>query len=89
MVCQILVSCETPIQWEQFSLVYIANACCIWYFIQFVRITIFMSLHGPAITFIPVASESPILVLPIQVYFVTYIIYKIYIIIHTHDPKLF
>ena len=40
-VSQILVSCETPIQWEQFSLVYIM------YFIQFVRIAIFMSLHVP------------------------------------------
>ena len=33
-----LVSCETPIQWEQFSLVCITNTCSIWYF---VRIAIF------------------------------------------------
>ena len=47
-VSQILVLCETPIQWEQFCLVFIANTCNIWYFIQFVHNAIFMSLHGPA-----------------------------------------
>ena len=36
------------------------------YFIQFVRIAIFMSLHGPAVTCITVASASPIHVPPVQ-----------------------
>ena len=45
---QIVVSCETPIHWEQFSLVYITNTYSIWYFAQFVHNAIFMSLHGPA-----------------------------------------
>ena len=53
---QILASCETPIQWEQFCLVFIANRCSIWYFIQFVQIAIFKSLHGLAGACIPVAS---------------------------------
>ena len=44
---QILVSCEMPIQWEQFCLVFIANTCSILYFIQFVLIVIFMTLHIP------------------------------------------
>ena len=35
-------------------------------YIQFVRITIFMSLHVPAGACIPVASVSPIHVFPIQ-----------------------
>ena len=42
-VSQIVVSCETPIQWEQFCLVFITNTYSIWYFIQFVHIAIFMS----------------------------------------------
>ena len=57
---QILVSCETPIQWEQLNLFYIRNTCSIWYFIQFVCIAIFMSLHAPVGTCTPVASASPI-----------------------------
>ena len=40
--------------------------CSIWYFIQFVHIAIFMSLHVPAGACIPVASASPIHVFPIQ-----------------------
>ena len=62
----ILVSCETPIYLEQSYLVYVRNTCSIWYFIQFVRIAIFMSLHVPAGACIPVASVSPIHVFPIQ-----------------------
>ena len=65
-VSLILVSCETPIQREQFSLVYIRNTCSIWYFTQFVRIAIFTSLHVPAGACIPVASASPIHVPPVQ-----------------------
>ena len=65
-VSQILVSWETPIYQEQFCLVYIRITCSIWYFIQFVRIAIFMSLHVPAGACIPVASASPIHVFPIQ-----------------------
>ena len=42
-VSLIAVSCETPT-----CLVYIRNTCSILYFIQFVSIAIFMSLHGPA-----------------------------------------
>ena len=49
---------------EQFCLVFIRITCSIWYFIQFVCIAIFMSLHGPAGACIPVAS--PIHVPPIQ-----------------------
>ena len=63
---QILVSCEMPIQWEQFSLVFITYTCSIWYFIQFVPIAIFMGLHVPAGACILVASASPIHVPPIQ-----------------------
>ena len=51
---------------EQFCLVYIRITCSIWYFIQFVHIAIFMSLHGPAGACILVASGSPIDVPPIQ-----------------------
>ena len=40
--------------------------CSIWYFIQFVRIAIFMNLHGPAGACIQVVSASPIDVPPIQ-----------------------
>ena len=66
-VSQILVSCEMPIHWEQFCLVFIANnTCSIWYFIQFVSNAIFLSLHGPAGACIPVASESPIHECPVQ-----------------------
>ena len=67
-VSQILVSCETPIQWEQFCLVFITSTCSIWYFIQFVRngISIFMSLHGQAAACILVASASPIHIPPVQ-----------------------
>ena len=61
-----LVSCEMPIQWEQFCLVFIAYIRSIWYFIQFVPTAIFMSLHVPAGACIPVASASPIHVLPVQ-----------------------
>ena len=53
------VSCETPIQWEQFSL---TNICSIWYFMQFVPIAIFLSLHGSAVTCILDASASPIII---------------------------
>ena len=85
---QILVSCETPIYLEQFCLVYIRITCSIWYFIQFVRIAIFMSLHVPAGACIPVASASPIDVPPIQCVLKhcgAYIhIYNIYIYIYTH-----
>ena len=38
---------------------------------QFVRIAIFMSLHGPAGSCIPVASASPIHVFPIGRFHVT------------------
>ena len=62
----IAVSCETPIYQEQSRLVYVRNTCSIWYFIQFVHIAIFMSLHGLAGACIPVASVSPIHVFPIQ-----------------------
>ena len=55
-----------PIYLEQFCLVYIRLTCSIWYFIQFVHIAIFMSLHGPAGACILVASASPIDVPPIQ-----------------------
>ena len=55
-----------PINLEQFCLVYIRITCSIWYFIQFVHIAIFMSLHGLAGACIPVASTSPIHVFPIQ-----------------------
>ena len=48
---QILVSCEAPIQWEQFCLLH--NA-------------LFMSLHGPAGAYILVASVSQIHVPPVQ-----------------------
>ena len=66
---QILVSCEMAIQWEQFCLVFIANTCSIWYFIQLFPIAIFMSLRAPAGACIPVASVasvSPIHVPPVQ-----------------------
>ena len=68
----------------------------LWYFIQFVRIAIFMSLHVPAGACIPVASASPIHVFPIQrvlkhcgVHKHNINIYIIYIYIYTHacDPK--
>ena len=56
-----------PIYLEQFCLVYIRITCSIWYFIQFVHIAIFMSLHGPAGAYILVAnSVSPIHVFPIK-----------------------
>ena len=55
-----------PIYQEQFSLVYVRITCSIWYFIQFVRIVKFMSLHIPAGACIPVASVSPIHVPPVQ-----------------------
>ena len=55
-----------PIYQEQFCLVYIKITCSIWYFIQFVRIAIFMNLHVPAGACIPVASAYPIHVFPIQ-----------------------
>ena len=66
--------------------------CSIWYFIQFVRIAIFMSLHVPAGACIPVASASPIDVPPIQrvlKHCGAYIHIYIYIYIYTHarDPK--
>ena len=48
ITAEVLASCEMPIQWKQFGLVFITNTCSIWYFIQFVPIVIFMSLHGPA-----------------------------------------
>ena len=41
--------------------------CSIWYFIQFVHIAIFVSLHVPGGACIPVASASPIHVFPIRV----------------------
>ena len=62
----IAVSCETPIYQERSCLVYVRNTCSIWYFIHFVHIAIFMSLHGPAGAYIPVVSASPIHVFPIQ-----------------------
>ena len=53
----------------QYNTLYLQiKLCSIWYFIQFVCITIFMSLHVPAGACIPVASESPIHVPPVQVY---------------------
>ena len=48
------------------GIVYIRVTCSIWYFIQFVHIAIFMSLHVLAGACIPVASASPIHVFPIQ-----------------------
>ena len=63
-VSQILVSCEMPIQWEQFSLVFITNIHAASG--QFVCIIIFMSSHRSAGTCIPVASVAPIHVPPIQ-----------------------
>ena len=66
-VSQVFVSCETPIQLDQFNLVFITNICSIWYFTQFVHIAIFMSLLGPAVTRILVASASPIHVPPVRV----------------------
>ena len=92
-VSQILVSCEMPIYLEQFCLVYVRNTCSIWYYIQFVRIAIFMSLHVPAGACIPVASASPIHVFPIQRVLKHCGAHKhsllyIYIYIYTHaDPK--
>ena len=61
---QILVSCETPMYLEQYCL---RITCSIWYFTQFVRIAIFMSIHVPAGACILVANESPIHVFPIRV----------------------
>ena len=61
------VSCEGPIYQEQSCLVYVRNTCSIWYFIQFVRIAIFMSLHVPAGACIPVACASPIHAFPISI----------------------
>ena len=84
---QILVSCETPIYLEQFCLVYVRNACSIWYYIQFVHIAIFMSLHVPAGACIPAASASPIHVFPIQSVLKHCGVHKhsyIYIYIYTH-----
>ena len=85
-VSQILVSWEAPIYLEQFCLVYIRITCSIWYFIQFVRIAIFMSLHEPAGACIPVASASPIYVFPIQHVLKALWCAQTYIIlyIHTH-----
>ena len=86
-VSQILVSCETPIQWEQFSLVFITNACSIWYFIQFVPIAIFMSLYGSAGTCIPVAWRLSLMYLQYNMYLS--IVVRTYIkniyIIHARD----
>ena len=65
-VSLIAVSCETPIYKEQSCIIYVRNICSIWYFIQFVHIAIFMSLHVPAGACIPVASAYPIHVPPIQ-----------------------
>ena len=86
-VSLILVSCETPIQWEQSCLVCITNTCSILYFAQFAILT---SLHGPAGTCILVASVSPIHVPPIQPVLKhcgakKHIIYIIYT--YTRDPK--
>ena len=57
---QIIVSCETPIQWEQFSLVFITKYT---QHLVFVCIAIFMSIHGPAGA---CASASPIQVPLVQ-----------------------
>ena len=85
---QILVSLETPIYLEQFCLVYIRITCSIWYFIQFVHITIFMSLYGPAGACIPVASVSLIHVFPIQRVLKHCGAHKhSFFYIHAHDPK--
>ena len=75
-----------PIYLEQFCLVYIRLTCSIWYFIQFVHIAIFMSLHGPAGACILVASASPIDVPPIQRVLKHGGAY-IHIYIHKRDPK--
>ena len=61
-VSEIVVSCETPIQWEQFSF----TTYSFWYLAQFIHIAVLMSLHGPARACIVVASVSPIHLLPIQ-----------------------
>ena len=81
-----------PIYQEQFCLVYIRITCSIWYFIQFVCIAIFVSLHVPAGACILVASVSPIHVFPMQ-HVLKHcgahkhiIIYK-YIYTYTCDPK--
>ena len=83
-----------PIYLEQFCLVYIRLTCSIWYFIQFVRIAIFMSLHGPAGTCILVASASPIDIPQIQrvlkhcgAYIHIYIYTHTHTHTHTRDPK--
>ena len=60
----------------------------IWYFIQFVPIAIFMSLHVSAGACISVASVSPIHVPPVQRVLKHCGAHKhIYINIHAHDPK--
>ena len=83
---QIVVLCETPIQWEQSSLVYFTNTCSIWYFAQLACNVIFMNLHGPAGACILVASVSPIHVLPIQCV-LKHCGVHIYIYIHMHVVK--
>ena len=75
----IAVSCETPIYQEQSCLVYVRNKYSIWYFIQFVCIAIFMSLHGPAGACILVASASPIHVFQYNVYLSIVVRTNIYI----------
>ena len=61
-----------------------------WYFIQFVPIAIFMSLHVPAGACIPVASASPIHVFPIQCVLKHCGAHKHnkYIYTYARDPKL-
>ena len=49
-----------PIQQEQSCLVYITNACSVWYFAQFVVLQYFMSLLGPAGAYSLATSVSPI-----------------------------
>ena len=84
----IAVSCETPIYQEQSRLVYVRNTCSIWYFIQFVHITVFMSLHGPAGACILVSGASEIYVFPIQGALKHCGVHKHIIYIYTQcDPK--
>ena len=76
---------------QYFPLYGIRITCSIWYFIQFVCIAIFMSLHAPAGAGIPVASASPIHVLPIKPILKSIVVHTnivyIYIYTHTRNPK--
>ena len=77
-------ACETPIYLEQFCLVYVRNTCSIWYYIQFVCIAIFMSLHVPTGACIPVASGLQFMYFQYNVY-LSIVVHTniVYIYIHT------